>query len=308
MEEGEAAAYYDELTRKGAGAARFKQGLGFSSNNDEDAVSSKGSSYSSSSFTFVKASSSSAKSSQSQLASIQNKLKKRSSDKERSRERHSRRRSRSRSRSRERSERDSKALNLKERIQGTNTINSWVLTNSHTTTTINPKRSTNSCSMSTTSWTTSATNTTSSYRRYNKSRTFSNISGHSSIRSVRRESHQTSKAKKDASIGMGTGWERFDFDKDAPLDDEEIEAAEDDAAIVKHIGQSFRLSAIEARREEKIKTAHDEAMFGSSTFEPSVTTNSEPKEDYKENKSGLLSDKVLAKQQGCWRNRARKGI
>ena len=30
-------------------------------------------------------------------------------------------------------------------------------------------------------------------------------------------------AEKDATKGMGLGWERFDFDKDAPLDDEEIE-------------------------------------------------------------------------------------
>ena len=30
-------------------------------------------------------------------------------------------------------------------------------------------------------------------------------------------------AKKDATNGKGPGWERFDFDKDAPLDDEEIE-------------------------------------------------------------------------------------
>ena len=31
MEEEKAAAYYDELSRKGEGAARFKQGVGFSS-------------------------------------------------------------------------------------------------------------------------------------------------------------------------------------------------------------------------------------------------------------------------------------
>lgn len=37
----------------------------------------------------------------------------------------------------------------------------------------------------------------------------------------------------------GKGWERFEFDKDAPLEDEEIEVAEDDASLVKQIGQSF---------------------------------------------------------------------
>lgn len=30
-------------------------------------------------------------------------------------------------------------------------------------------------------------------------------------------------AEKDKTKGMGSGWERFDFNKDAPLDDEEIE-------------------------------------------------------------------------------------
>ncbi|XLR57920.1 hypothetical protein HN51_012281, partial [Arachis hypogaea] len=38
----------------------------------------------------------------------------------------------------------------------------------------------------------------------------------------------------------GKGWKRFEFDKDAPLEDEKIEVAEDDASLVKQIGQSFR--------------------------------------------------------------------
>ncbi|KAJ4712246.1 arginine/serine-rich protein PNISR-like isoform X1 [Melia azedarach] len=111
----------------------------------------------------------------------------------------------------------------------------------------------------------------------------------------------------------GSGWERFEFDKDAPVDDEEIEAAEDDAAIVKHIGQSFRFSAIEARREEHIKAAHDEAMFGASAVPPSVSSDSEPEPDNGEKNSNdsdlassLFSETVLAKQQGSWRDRARK--
>lgn len=32
-----------------------------------------------------------------------------------------------------------------------------------------------------------------------------------------------SAVEKDAHKGMGSGWERFEFDKDAPLDDDEIE-------------------------------------------------------------------------------------
>ncbi|KAK4354307.1 hypothetical protein RND71_026501 [Anisodus tanguticus] len=70
-------------------------------------------------------------------------------------------------------------------------------------------------------------------------------------------------ARKDERKGMGSRWERFDFDKDAPLDDEEIEErkvplfadtdtpliasfVEDDGALVNHIGKSFRFSAVEA--------------------------------------------------------------
>ncbi|KAK0587490.1 hypothetical protein LWI29_023724 [Acer saccharum] len=104
------------------------------------------------------------------------------------------------------------------------------------------------------------------------------------------------------------------FDKDAPLDDEELEVADDDVAIVKYIGQSFRFSAIEARREEQIKVAHVEAMFGTSAVPPSVSGDSELEVDNSETKSNegglatsLLSEKVLAKQQGSWHDRARKG-
>jgi hypothetical protein len=41
MEEAKAAAYYDELNRKGEGARRFKQGLGFSSSSDPASFPSK---------------------------------------------------------------------------------------------------------------------------------------------------------------------------------------------------------------------------------------------------------------------------
>lgn len=127
MEEEKAAAYYDELTRKGEGAARFKQGLGFSSSSaSNDAVPKPGSALPSSSSSFlsqfVKASSSSTYSDppepdkKAQLQSIQDKLRKKpasesrvsektncgySSGRERDGDR-SRRRSRSRERYRER--------------------------------------------------------------------------------------------------------------------------------------------------------------------------------------------------------------
>lgn len=122
-------------------------------------------------------------------------------------------------------------------------------------------------------------------------------------------------AEKDTS--KGAGWERFDFDKDAPLDDEEVEeGTDDDAALVKRMGQSFRFNAIESRREEQLKDAHDEAMFGAPTGqtlignnEDDVTETTNVKDIEGENNSGavsLVSEKVLAKQQGSWRDRARK--
>ncbi|KAL9249116.1 hypothetical protein AKJ16_DCAP02152 [Drosera capensis] len=121
-------------------------------------------------------------------------------------------------------------------------------------------------------------------------------------------------AEKDSMLGSGSGWERFDFDKDAPVDDEEMEVADDDAAVVKRIGQSFRFSKVEARREEEIRDAHDAAMFGAPVLPPSVSSESEQDSDNemretnaKDTATHLISDKVLAKQQGSWRDRVRKG-
>ncbi|RYR42665.1 hypothetical protein Ahy_A08g039121 isoform A [Arachis hypogaea] len=63
----------------------------------------------------------------------------------------------------------------------------------------------------------------------------------------------------------GKGWKRFEFDKDAPLEDEEIEVAEDDTSL--------------ARREEQIQAAHDKAMFGASALPPPTSTDSEPERE-----------------------------
>lgn len=84
MEESKAAEYYEELTRKGEGAARFKQGLGFGSGSNHDnnfpvrgsALPSSSSSFLSS---FVRASSPSKTSEfekEAQLKNIQSKLRK----------------------------------------------------------------------------------------------------------------------------------------------------------------------------------------------------------------------------------------
>ncbi|RYR18788.1 hypothetical protein Ahy_B03g063401 [Arachis hypogaea] len=110
----------------------------------------------------------------------------------------------------------------------------------------------------------------------------------------------------------GKGWKRFEFDKDAPLEDEEIEVAEDDASLVKQIGQSFRYSKIEARRKEQIQAAHDEAMFGASALPPPTSTDNEPEQenekevDKKAVVTSLLSETVLAKRKGSWRDRVQE--
>ncbi|CAA6670599.1 unnamed protein product [Spirodela intermedia] len=108
-------------------------------------------------------------------------------------------------------------------------------------------------------------------------------------------------AAKDMANGVTTGWERFDFDKEAPLDDEEIEVAEDDESLVKDIGRSFRLTAVESRREEEVKAAHDQAMFGTSSVlleipekeESTVVVTEEKEERTQVNDESLISEKVL---------------
>lgn len=131
-------------------------------------------------------------------------------------------------------------------------------------------------------------------------------------------------AAKDTTMGMSSGWERFDFNKDAPLDDddEETEVAEDDISVVKNIGRSFRFSAVEARREEELKAAHDHAMFGAASAAASSPVNlshetvgsaEESENDTAVGNNGndltttpFVSDKVLSMQQGSWRDRARR--
>lgn len=123
-------------------------------------------------------------------------------------------------------------------------------------------------------------------------------------------------AENDETIGKGSGWERFEFNKDAPLDDDEdIEAAEDDAVLVKNMGQSFRFSAVAARKEEEMKALHDEAIFGVSSHShplPAETDDeAEGTNHGKENVEtdpaiSLLSNQVLTMQRGSWRDRASK--
>ncbi|XP_022137354.1 serine/Arginine-related protein 53 [Momordica charantia] len=359
MEESKAAAYYDELTRKGEGAARYKRGLGFSSSDtNSDLVStSKGSALpSSSSFlsSFVKASSPSKASEfekQAQLKAIQYKLKKKkpsSADDEerrpralerdrressprrrplskererqshsrrrsssRDRERHSRRRSRSRdrygdkyrdgdrkSRRRSRSRGDSDKDRRRRRSRSSSRERQRSDNNG------GEKQRDRKVEKQ-------------KPERVDYSRLIEGYDKMSPAERVKAKMklQLAETARMDDTKGTGPGWERFEFDKDAPLDDEEIEAAEDDATLVKHIGQSFRFSAIEARKEEQIKAAHDEAMFGAPVGQLLSATDDEVEVENEKvmeacddcgQATSLLSEKVLAKQQGSWRDRARK--
>ncbi|KAE8675517.1 rhodanese-like domain-containing protein 8 [Hibiscus syriacus] len=334
MEEEKAAAYYDELTRKGEGAARFKRGLGFSSGDDQhDAVPQRGSAFvsSSSSFlsSFVRASSPTTVSKlekESQLQSIQNKLKKkperevRVSEREnveRDRDKHSR--SRSRSRSRDRRRRRSRSIERRTRRSRSRSMSP------RRDRSRSPRREGKS-ERRRRSGSSSPRESRRSERhgaREGKSKKGKNgaadysrlIQGYDSMSAAERVKAKmklqlAETAEKDPT--KGPGWERFEFDKDAPLDDEEIEVAEDDASLMKHIGQSFRFSAIEAKREEQLKAAHDEAIFGT-TASLSAKLDSEPEEENLEKDNndngaatGLLSEKVLSKQPGSWRDRVRK--
>ncbi|CAM8940305.1 unnamed protein product [Rhodiola kirilowii] len=399
MEESKAAEYYEELTRKGEGAARFKQGLGFASStasNHDDAGPVRGSALpsSSSSFlsSFVRASSPTKTSEfekQSQLKSIQNKLKKkhdrepssaRVSDKRngdmdrinrssrrrsrsRSREHDSRRQRRSVSRDRDkdryrdedrdrrrrrrprsdsdedrrrrrdrrrRSRSSSPCRNgekvgkdgkmQKEKIDYGKVIEGYDKMVRALSAKVCVRFPQNEIGNS--NWQ-AKTRIARNYSlmpclvlgKIEECKENLEENTPAARVKVKTKFQLAETAEKDATKGMGSGWERFEFDKDAPLDDEETVAVEDDAALVKHIGQTFRYSAVEARRAEEIKIAHDEAMFGggASALAPNISDD-EPEVEDKVQKgkhsdpesSSLVNEKVLVKQQGSWRNRVRK--
>lgn len=316
MEEEKAAAYYDELTRKGEGAARFKQGLGFSAGND--AVPERSSAIaSSSSFLnqFVKASSNpKLTEDDSDIRSIKDKLKKKNKPEDQHHSRVSEKSyressDRRRYRSRERDERDRRRSRSADRRRGygdreRRRRRSWSRSSS-------PRRERRRSEDDRRGRRREDAKEKIDYSRLIKG--YDDMSASEKVKAkMKLQLDET--AQKDTS--KGAGWERFDFDKDAPLDDEEVEGTDDDAALVKRMGQSFRFNAIESRREEQLKDAHDEAMFGAPTGQTLIgnneddvteTTNVEDIEG--ENNSGavsLVSEKVLAKQQGSWRDRARK--
>ncbi|EOA24382.1 hypothetical protein CARUB_v10017619mg [Capsella rubella] len=329
MEEEKAAAYYEELTRKGEGAARFKQGLGFSSG--ANAVPERGTAIaSSSSFLnqFVKASNptKSSENKDSEIRSIRDKLKKKPEDQQhprvperssresrryRSRERDERdktHRRRSRSRSSERRSRYGDRARRRSRSRSAERRNRHVDRDT---------RRRRSRSRSSSPRRERRRREDVKEKKIDYSRLIKGYDDMSAAEKVKAKMKLQLDETAEKDTSKGAGWERFEFDKDAPVDDEEVEeGTDDDAALVKRMGQSFRFSAIEAKREEQLKAAHDEAMFGAPTFqnhtdnaECNVTETTNAKDDEGENNSdtiSLLSEKVLAKQQGSWRDRARK--
>ncbi|KAG1364356.1 serine/threonine-protein kinase fray2 [Cocos nucifera] len=346
MEEEKAAAYYDELTRKGEGAARFKQGLGYSSSSASDSLPSKSSTSASLFSSFVRASSPGKAvelERQSVVENIHNKLTKdrrrrspsppsdrgrggrrsgnrddrrsgvsrhrRSSSTDRRRERDRSHSPRHRHRSREREERRHRSRSPSREKEGRRGGHRDRNGDSH--------RRSSRCSRSRSPYRSARSGDRergsherekgSLQRQSSKTKSGSTnysklIEGYSQMTPAERVKAKmklqlSETAAKDTARGVNTGWERFDFNKDAPLDDDdEIEVADDDASLVKDIGKSFRFSAVEAKREEQVKAAHDEAIFGASTASPIPeigTTEDNDAEDGNEThvSNALISDK-----------------
>ncbi|RWW63784.1 hypothetical protein BHE74_00029021 [Ensete ventricosum] len=352
MEEEKAAAYYDELSRKGEGAARFKQGLGFSSSSTTSnsvPFPSKHKTSSSSLFsTFIRESSPNAKppdeqhSRQARLEVIQNKLNKErrhhdyrrslspSPDRDRRRRRRSRDRddrrspssspdrNRHRRRSRDRDDRRSGDRRSRESRREPDGRGS-----SHRSRGSRDRDEDSFHSRSRRrSWSRSPRRESRGADRERKGGHEKEMGGekhrstrakngggvdyshliegysnmvfltHDNVFSTYFDAYQTPaervKAKmklqlsetdmsqsiyeyndelfftvaKDTDRGMGSGWERFDFNREAPLDDDddELEAADDDASLVKNIGKSFRYSAVEV---QLLKDASDKTITDS---------------------------------------------
>ncbi|KAK8965305.1 hypothetical protein KSP40_PGU001338 [Platanthera guangdongensis] len=349
MEEAKAAAYYEELTRKGEGAARFKQGLGFSTTTSYVSFPPKpSSSYSSPFSNFVRACSPCKTEKQAQLETIQAKLRGsrrspspnlRPSELQRGRrekEGSSRRRSSSKElraeRDRDRSSRSrdgrrcSRSFSLSEE-DGADHGQSR-----------NGRRDRDSSPRENMSRSPMILSSRDSNRRDKHMITAEKndrfdypilIKGYSQMTPAERVKAKmklqlSQTAAKDSTMVMSIGWERFNFNKDAPLDDDdnEIDVVEDDASLVKEIGNCFRFTAVQAKRKEEIKAAHDEAMFGVSKAAliiPESETNkvgdvddggsgggTEMANNEKQHNNILISDKVLAIQQGSWRDRVKR--
>lgn len=146
---------------------------------------------------------------------------------------------------------------------------------------------------------------------------------------------------KDSSKGMSAEWERFDFNKEAPLDDDtkldhfgDDTGARDDTGFLQNTGATFGSSISQANREAKVQAAHEAAIFGT-LIHPSSNTSDlnneveKPSQDERIEEistlgdlskckaeergskgnvlgNSVISEQVYAMQQGSWRDRARK--
>ncbi|XP_047059561.1 serine/arginine repetitive matrix protein 1 [Lolium rigidum] len=336
MEEEKAAAYYEELNRKGEGARRFKQGLGFSSGEPQPAAfTSKPTTSSSFLSGFVRAGAAPAHTPKptrppppAETAPRQRRRSRspspsrprprsRSRSPSRTRPRRSRSRSRSREprrRSRSREREDRRASRYRSRSRSPSRRSGR---NSHD----EPRRDRHGD------------------RRRDDSRQKGHggrdggkvdysrlIQGYDKMTPAERVKAKmklqlSETASKDSTLGTATvGWGRFEFNKDAPLDedDNDVEGANDDASLVKHIGKSFRLSALESKNENTVRDAHDEAMFGvpmssnldTQASEDELKTNDDEGKKARDvddqSGSSLISPEVLAMQKGSWRDRIQK--
>ncbi|XP_003569586.1 serine/arginine repetitive matrix protein 2 [Brachypodium distachyon] len=322
MEEEKAAAYYDELNRKGEGARRFKQGLGFSSGDPQPAFSSKTTNTSSSSFLsgFVRAGANPAqlpnptKPHPPREAPSRHRRRSPSPSRPRPGSRSPSRSWRRRSRSRERGDRRASHHRSRSRSPSRRSGRSSNARDRH-----GDRRRDDGGSGGRES---SKVRGGKDGGKVDYSR---HIDGYDKMTPAERVKAKmklqlSETASKDSTLGNATvGWERFEFNKDAPLDedDADVEAAHDDASLVKHIGKSFRLSAVESKHENLVRDAHDEAMFGvpmssivgTEASEDELKTNYEAKkaEDVEtQPSSSLISDKVLAMQKVSWRERIQK--
>ncbi|CAK9277131.1 unnamed protein product [Sphagnum jensenii] len=318
MEEEKAAAYYEELVRKGGNAARFKQGLGFGGSKGSEVSSSsiiipKSDAHASLSNFVKQASPGRAAAIQTEIRaeSIRDKLKKKetipSDEYHDSRRKH---RQSSSDRSRKRSRTPLHSRNPRDRSHSTERCQEWTRRSSSRDrdrrrrgTSVERIRKGRSLSLSQERekgngdgrserpGRSSATRVDTSSRRHgrngdSKTKVKTRAPDRDFLKLIPNFDSMTPaekvKAKmklqlsetvvKDTAKGMTGEWERFDFDKDAPLDDE---------AKLDYFGDKQRQTSLicrtgnrsqfilQARREAHIQAAHDAAIFGA----PVATTH-----------------------------------
>ncbi|CAK9880966.1 unnamed protein product [Sphagnum jensenii] len=305
MEEEKAAAYYEELVRKGSNAARFKQGLGFGGAKVSEVGSSsiipKSDAHASLSNFVKQASPGRAAAIQTEIRaeSIRDKLKKKetipSDEYHDSRRKH---RQSSSDRSRKRSHTPLHSRNPRDRSHSTERCQEWTRRSSsrdrdrrrrgtsverirkgRSLSLSQEREKGNSDGRSERPGRSSATRVDTSSRRHgrngdSKTKVKTRAPDRDFLKLIPNFDSMTPaekvKAKmklqlsetvvKDTAKGMTGEWERFDFDKDAPLDDE---------AKLDYFGGNRSQFILQARREAQIQAAHDAAIFGA----PVATTH-----------------------------------